>query len=95
MSLIFKLGLDMVKMYLHTKSLYVKQLKGYSLNKWTHRHTDTHADMTGNITYPHTWVVTKYRIRKINFYIKMLSHFTLKNVKCLVIHEPIQMRTLV
>ena len=53
-TLILKLDLDMVKMYLYTKNeVYVKQFKSYSLNRQTHRHTE----MTENIAYPHTRVV--------------------------------------
>ena len=40
MTLILKLDLDMVKMYLHARSSYVKQIKSYSLNRQTHRRTD-------------------------------------------------------
>ena len=63
MTLILKLDLDMVKMYLHTKkwSFCVKGFKSYSLNRQKHRqtdtHTHTHTDMTENITYLHTRVV--------------------------------------
>ena len=58
MTLIFKLELDMIKMYLHAKNevSMSSDSKGYSLNRQktqTHRQTDT----TKNITYPHTRVV--------------------------------------
>ena len=56
MTLILKLDLDMVKMYLHTKN-EVSMSRGSKVKAWTDRHTDRH-DMTENITYPHTRVVT-------------------------------------
>ena len=44
MTLILKVDLDMVKMYLYTKncSSYVKQFKSYSLNRQTNTRTDRH-----------------------------------------------------
>ena len=60
MTLILKLDLDMVKMYLHTKN-EVSLLRGPKVIAWTDRNTDTQTDtqtdMTENITYPHTRVV--------------------------------------
>ena len=55
MTLILKLDLDMVKMYLHAKKwgFHVKGFKSYSLNRQTHSQTD----MTENITYLDTQVV--------------------------------------
>ena len=57
MTLILKLDLDMVKMYLHTKNK-VSMSSVSKVIAWTDRHTDrqTHrqTDMTENITYPHT-----------------------------------------
>ena len=56
MTLILKLDLDMVKMYLHAKKwgFHVKGFKSYSLNRQTHSQTD----MTENITYLDTraWI---------------------------------------
>ena len=69
MTLILKLDLDMVKMYLHTKN-EVSMWSSSKVIAWTDRNTDrqthrqadtqtdTQTDMTKNITYPHTWVVT-------------------------------------
>ena len=75
MTLILKLDLDMVKMYLHTKN-EVSMLRGSKTETQTDRHTDrqtdtqTHrhtdrqtdrqTDMTENITYPHTRVVITF-----------------------------------
>ena len=57
MTLILKLDLDMVKMYLHTKN-EVSMLRGSKViactNRNTDRQTDRQTDMTENITYPHT-----------------------------------------
>ena len=58
MTLIHKLDLDMVEMYLHAKNEFsVKGFKSYSLNRQTDRQTNRQTDMTENITYPHTQVV--------------------------------------
>ena len=70
MTLILKLDLDVVKIYLHTKH-EVSMSSGSKVIAWTDKHrqthtqtdtqTDTHTDrqtdMTENITYPHTRVV--------------------------------------
>ena len=58
MTLILKLDLDMVKMYLHTKN-EVSMSRGSKVIviACTDRQTDRHTDMTKNITYPHTRVV--------------------------------------
>ena len=55
MTLILKLDLDMVKMYLHTKngSFYVKWFKSYSLNRQKHRHTDTQTHRQIGMTKKH------------------------------------------
>ena len=62
MTLILKLYLDMVKMYLHTKN-EVSMSRSSKVIVWTDRNTDTQTDtqtdMTENITYPHTRVVIK------------------------------------
>ena len=44
MTLILKLDLHTVKMYLHTTkgSFYIKGLKSYGLNRQKHRQTDRH-----------------------------------------------------
>ena len=54
MTLVFKLDLDMVKMYHHTKNevFYVHSFKSYSPNRQTDRHTHTH--MTKTLPLPHT-----------------------------------------
>ena len=56
MTLILKLDLDMVKMYLYTED----EVPSYSSSKviaWTdtqtHRHTDRQTDLSEIITYPH------------------------------------------
>ena len=49
-TLIIKLDLDIVKMYLYIKNEVQKGFKSYSLN----RRTDTQTDMIENIPYPHT-----------------------------------------
>ena len=66
MTLIIKLDLDMVKMYLHTKN-EVSMSRGSKVIVWTDRNTDTHTqtDMTENITYPHTRVVKKHNTRSL------------------------------
>ena len=56
MTVIFKLDLDMVKMYLHTKN-EISMSRGSKVIAWTDRDTDRQADMTENITYPHMRVV--------------------------------------
>ena len=74
MTLILKLDLDMAKMYLHTKN-EIPMWSGSKVIVWTDRHTDTQThrhtdgqmdrqthgqtDMTENITYPHSRVVTR------------------------------------
>ena len=60
MTLILKLDLDMVKMYLHTKN-EVSMSSGSKVIAWTDRNRQTHrqTDMTENITYLHTRVVTR------------------------------------
>ena len=59
MTLILKLDLDMVKMYLHTKN-EVSMSRGSKEQTETQKDRKTHrqTDMTENITYPHTRVVT-------------------------------------
>ena len=63
MTSILKLGLDMIKMYLHTKNEVSMSRKNYSLNRQTDRQTDRQidrqTDMTENITYPYTQVVIR------------------------------------
>ena len=50
MTLILKFDLDMVKMYLHIKNeVYMSRCS--TVIAWTDRNTDTHTDMTENITY--------------------------------------------
>ena len=68
MTLILKLDLNMVKMYLHAK-IEVSMSRGSKViactdrntDRQTHRQTDTQTntqtDMTENIIYPHTRVV--------------------------------------
>ena len=64
MTLILKLDLDMIEMYLHTKN-EVSMSSGSKVIAWTDRHTDRHTDtqtdrqtdVTENITYPRTRVV--------------------------------------
>ena len=56
MTLILKLDLDMVKMYLHTKN----EVPSYISSKviaWTDRHTETQTDLNEIITYSHTRMV--------------------------------------
>ena len=64
MTLILKLDLDMVKMYLHTKK-EVSMSRGSKVIAFTDRNTDRHTDRhterqthrhAKNITYLHTWV---------------------------------------
>ena len=57
MTLILKLDLDMVKMYLHTKNEVSMSRVQKSWLEQTETQTDRHTDMTKNITYPHTRVV--------------------------------------
>ena len=52
MTLILKLDLDMVKMYLHTEN---EVSRGQGVSEKTE--TDRQTDMTENITYSHTQVV--------------------------------------
>ena len=78
MTLILKLDLDMVKMYLHAKN-EVSMSSGSKVIAWTdrntdrqthrqtHRHTDRETDMTENITYPHTRVVMTHACENITF----------------------------
>ena len=60
MTLILKLDLGMVKVYLHTK-IEVSRARGSKVIAWTDRNTDRQTDRqtdkTENITYPHTRVV--------------------------------------
>ena len=68
MTLILKLDLDMIKMYLHTEN-ELSMLRGSKVIAWTdrntdrqtdtdrNRQTDRQTDMTENITYPHTRMV--------------------------------------
>ena len=60
MTLILKLNLDMVQMYLHAKN-EVSMSRGSKVIAWTDRNTDRqehrHTDMTGNIICPHMRVV--------------------------------------
>ena len=71
MTLILKIDLDMVKMYLHTKN-EVSMSRGSKVIAWTDRNTDTQTDRqtdretdtTENITYPHTRVITMENIDK-------------------------------
>ena len=62
MTLILKIDLDMVKMYLHTKN-EVPSYSGSKVIAWTDRQTDgqTHrqTDSSEIITYPHTRMVIK------------------------------------
>ena len=81
MTLILKLGLDMVKMYLHTKN-EVSMSRGSKIIAWTDRNTDRQrdrqTDMTENITYPHTQVVIREIFEK-NY---CIGHFQIKVLKC-------------
>ena len=58
MTLILKLDLEMVKMYLHTKN-EVSMSSSSKVIAWPdkQRQTHRHTDMTENVTYPHTRVV--------------------------------------
>ena len=62
MTLVLKLDLDLVKMYLHTKNV-VASYSGSKVMAWTYKHTDrqththTHTDPSESITYPHTRMV--------------------------------------
>ena len=51
MTLILKIDLDMVKMYLYIKN-EVSMWRDLKVIVWTYGHTQT--DMIENITYPHT-----------------------------------------
>ena len=55
MTLILKLDLDMVKMYLYTK-YEVPSFSGSKVIAWT----DTQTDSTEIITYPHTRMVNMH-----------------------------------
>ena len=57
MTLILKLNLDMVEMYLHTKKKFLCQETQKLYPEQTETQTDTHTDMTENITYPDTRVL--------------------------------------
>ena len=74
MTLILKLDLDIIKMYLHTKNEVSSSRHSKVIARTdrqthrqthrqtdtqTHRHTHTHTDTTENITTPHTRVVIK------------------------------------
>ena len=64
MTLILKLDLDMVKMYLHSekkRSFYVKGFKSYSLNRQKHRQTDTQTDRHDRKHYLPAYAGGKYR----------------------------------
>ena len=84
MTLILKLGLDMVKMYLHTKN-EVSMLSGSKVIAWTDRNTDRQTDrqtdMTKNITYPHMRVV-KSKQEMISFESTVKMQFCLYFVGC-------------
>ena len=56
MTLILKLNLDMVRMYLHTKN-EVSVSSSSKVIVCTDGHTDRQTDMTENMTYPHMRVV--------------------------------------
>ena len=91
MTLILKLGLDIVKMYLHTKNEVSMSRKNYSLNrqkhgqtdrntdrqteKWTDRQTET--DRQTDMTENITYPHTQVVIREI--FEKKLFHRTLQN----------------
>ena len=72
MTLVLKLDLDMVRMYLHTKN-EVSMSSGSKFIVCTDGHTDRHTDrqthrqtdMTENITYPHTRVVITLLVLQI------------------------------
>ena len=68
MTLILKLDLDMVKMYLHTKNevsmsrgskIIAQTDRNMDRQTETDRQIDRQIDMTENITYPHTQVVIR------------------------------------
>ena len=68
MTLILKLDLDMVKMYLHTKNevFYVKGFKIYSLNRQTDRQTDTQTHRHDQKHYLPTYAGgNKHQIKKV------------------------------
>ena len=76
MTLILKIDLDVVKMYLHTKN----KIFMWSISKviaWTDRHTYTQEDMSENITYPHTQVVIIKEIFTRESKISCDSHYKL------------------
>ena len=75
MTLILKLDLDMINVYLHTKnevslSSGSKVIALTDRNTQTDRQTDTQTDrqthMTENITYPHTRVVITNERNKVS-----------------------------
>ena len=71
MTLILKLDLDMVKMYLYTKNK-VPSISHLKVTSWTDtqtdRHTDTQTDPTEIITYQQTRMVIKLKQKlKYNF----------------------------
>ena len=72
MTLILRPDLDMVKMYLHTKN-EVSMSKGPEVIAWTDRNTDRHTDMTENITYPHTRLVTTLSLGSLCLILKELT----------------------
>ena len=61
MTSMFKLDLDMVEMYLHTKMKFLaiacQKLYPEQTDRQTDTHTHTHTDLTEIITSPHTRMV--------------------------------------
>ena len=68
MTLILKLDLDMVKMYLHTKNEVVQKM-----DTKIDRQTDIQTDTTENTTYPHKRVVKMFQ------YFQTMYHLKTKN----------------
>ena len=59
LTLILKLDLDMVNMYLHTKN-EVPMWNGSKVIVWTDTQMNRQTDTTENITYPHSRVVNMF-----------------------------------
>ena len=97
MTLILKLDLDMIKMYLHTKN-EVSMSSGSKVIAWTdrntdrqtHRQTHRHTDMTENITYPHTRVVMTHACQNITFLQLLLRAVTIARRFLRIIFGPLQ-----
>ena len=86
MTLILKLDLDMVKMYLYIKNEVPSISHSKLQPEQTHGQTDRHTDPTEIITYPHTRMVTNNSYTSVIHFmlvclISTISHYQVKLIR--------------